>query len=298
MSGQVGDYEVLGELSDRGSMAVIYRAIRSPLGRPVALKQVDLRGGGELVERFVREARVAGSLNHPNIVAVLDVFEHDDAPYIAMEYVERGSLRPWVGALSRPQALGVLEGVLAGLAHAHDHGVVHRDVKPENVLVTAAGRVKLTDVGIARAYDKATLRLTGPGMTVGTPAYMAPEQALGQDVGPWTDLYATGIVAYELLLGRLPYDRRETPVATLLRHVYDPPRPPRELDPLFEPRLAQWLEEMLAKDPRDRPRDAREAWDQLEELALALHGPLWRRAAGIAEPEAGDAKVRAFLRVL
>src|SRR3954471_14495433 len=100
----VGAYEVLGELSERGGMAVVYRATQSRLGRQVALKQVDLRGGGELVERFVREARMAGSLNHPSIVTVLDFFEHDEVPYIAMEYLERGSLRPWIGALGRPQA--------------------------------------------------------------------------------------------------------------------------------------------------------------------------------------------------
>jgi serine/threonine protein kinase len=262
-------------------MAVVYVARQSRLGRRVALKQVDLRGGSDVVERFVREARTAGSLNHPNIVTVLDFFEHDDVPYIAMEYLERGSLRPWIGRLTRPQALGVLEGVLAGLAHAHDHGIVHRDIKPENILVTGSGRVKLADFGIARAYDKVTLRLTEPGMTVGTPAYMAPEQAMGQDVGPWTDLYAGGVVAYELLLGRLPYDESETPVAALLRHVSDPPRPPAEVDPDFDPRLAAWLGQMLAKDPRDRPRDARQAWDQLEEVVIALHGPLWPRAARI-----------------
>jgi uncharacterized RDD family membrane protein YckC len=284
----VGGYEVLGELSERGGMAVVYRAVQSRLGRRAALKQVDLRGGGDLVERFVREARMAGSLNHPNIVTVLDFFEHDDVPYIAMEYLERGSLRPCIGTLTRPQNFGVLEGVLAGLAHAHDEGIVHRDIKPENILVTTSGRVKLADFGIARAYDKVTLRLTGPGMTVGTPAYMAPEQALGQDVGPWTDLYATGVVAYELLLGRLPFDASDTPVAALLQHISDPPHPPRTVDPLIDPRLADWLEEMLAKDPRDRPRDARDAWDRLEDIALALHGPLWHRGAAIAEPVADD----------
>ena len=227
---------------------------------------------------------MAGSLNHPNIVTVLDFFEHDGVPHIAMEYLERGSLRASIGALTRPQALGVLEGVLAGLAHAHDEGIVHRDIKPENILVTTGGRVKLADFGIARAYDKVTQRLTGPGMTVGTPAYMAPEQAMGQDVGPWTDLYATGVVAYELLLEQMPFQDSDTPVAALLRHVSDPPRPPRDIDPLFDPRLADWLGRMLAKDPRDRPRDARDAWDQLEEIALALHGPLWHRGARIDPP--------------
>src|SRR4051812_7193679 len=134
----VGDYELLEELDERGGMAVVFAARQPRLGRKAALKRVDLRLGGDFAERFVREARLAGSLNHPNVVTVFDYFEHDGEPYIAMEFLERGSLRPWIGELALPQALGVLEGMLAGLDHAHAHGIVHRDIKPENILVTSS----------------------------------------------------------------------------------------------------------------------------------------------------------------
>ena len=206
-----GDYEIVDEIGERGGMAVVYVARQPRLDRDVALKQVDLRGGGELVERFVREAKLAGSLNHPNIVTVHDFFEHDGMPYIAMEYLHRGSLRPWVGSLSLQQSVGVIEGMLAGLSHAHGDGLVHRDIKPENILVTTTGGIKLADFGIARAFARVTGRLTKTGMTVGTPAYMAPEQALDRQLGPWTDLYSTGVVAYEMLLGRLPFEETDTP---------------------------------------------------------------------------------------
>ncbi len=274
----LGDYEVVEEL-ERGGMAMVYVARQPRLGRRAALKQVDLRGGEDLAERFVREARLAGSLNHPNVVTVFDFFEHDGIPYIAMEYLERGSLRPWMDELTLAQSLGVLEGMLAGLAHAHDHGIVHRDIKPENVLVTAAGAIKLADFGIAKAYAKLTHRLTKTGMTVGTPCYMAPEQALNLPIGPWTDLYATGIVAYEMLLRRLPFEGTDTPIAVLLQHVNDPVPPPRSLDPTLDPHIAAWIESMLAKDPEARPQGAHAAWEQLEEAAVRVVGPLWRRGA-------------------
>src|ERR1700750_2366467 len=181
MAGRVlGDYEITEPLADRGGMAVVYIAWQSRLGRRVALKEVDLRGGHDIVERFVREARLAGSLNHPNVVTVFDFFEAEGVPYIAMEYLERGSLRPFMTGMSRAQAFGVLEGMLAGLAHAHAQGIVHRDIKPENLLVTGGGQIKIADFGIARAFANVTSRLTHTGMTVGTPVYMAPEQAMNQ----------------------------------------------------------------------------------------------------------------------
>ena len=129
---------------------------------------------------------MAGSLSHPNIVTVHDYFEHDGTPYIAMEYVERGSLRPYVGQADLAQIGGVLEGLLAGLAHAEQHGIVHRDLKPENLMVTSDGRVKIADFGIAKATTQMQTGafLTATGTTVGTPTYMAPEQAMAQDIGP------------------------------------------------------------------------------------------------------------------
>jgi YVTN family beta-propeller protein len=279
----LGDYEVVGELEERGGMAVVFAAWQPRLGRKAALKQVDLRGGGALAERFVREARLAASLNHPNVVTVFDFFEHEDVPYIAMEYLERGSLRPWMLELTLAQSLGVLEGMLAGLAHAHGHGIVHRDIKPENILVTEAGAIKLADFGIARAYANVTQRLTKTGMTVGTPSYMAPEQAMNQPIGPWTDLYATGVVAYEMLLRRLPFQEAEIPVAILLQHINDPIPPPRELDPTLDADIATWLQRMLAKSPKQRPESAHAAWEQLEDAAVHVIGPLWRRDARLLE---------------
>src|SRR4051794_27726143 len=172
----IAGFELLEELRERGGMSVVYRAVQTRLGRTVALKRVDVRGGHDLVARFVREARLAGSLNHPNIVTVFDYFEHDGVPYIAMEYLKCGSLERQVGAIGPRQCVAVLHDILAGLAHAHAAGIVHRDIKPANLLVTAGGHVKIADFGIARAYDQLTTRLTGTGAPIGTPAYMAPEQ--------------------------------------------------------------------------------------------------------------------------
>src|SRR6516225_3195864 len=148
----VGRYEILREIG-RGGMAIVYVARQLNLERQVALKELSRlhSGSNEFAQRFLRESRLAGSLNHPNIVTVHKYFEHGGVPYIAMELVPRGSLRPYVKRLSLAQVGGVLEGILAALAHAETAGIVHRDLKPENVMVTADGRVKIADFGIARA---------------------------------------------------------------------------------------------------------------------------------------------------
>jgi serine/threonine protein kinase len=182
----------------------------------------------------------------------------------------------------------VLETTLAALGHAHAHGIVHRDVKPENILVGSAGAVKLADFGIARAYANASARLTESGMTVGTPIYMAPEQAMNADIGAWTDLYSLGVVAYELFLGRPPFAARDRPVDVLLQHVNDPPPPPRELDPELDAGVAAWLERMLAKAARERPTSAQAAWEELENAAVRLLGALWRRDARLLDPSLAE----------
>src|SRR5438034_638329 len=175
----VGRYEILREVG-RGGMAVVYLARQTDLDRHVALKELAAFHAADpaFAERFLRESRVAGSLSHPNIVTVHDYFEHEGVPYISMEYLQRGSLRPLVGELRLAHIVGVLEGLLAGLAHAAKRGIVHRDLKPENIMITGEGGVKIADFGIAKAYNKAarTQFLTATGTTVGTPAYMAPEQ--------------------------------------------------------------------------------------------------------------------------
>jgi serine/threonine protein kinase len=144
---------------------------------------------------------------------VHDYFEHDGTPYIAMEHVEQGSLRPHVGRMSLGQISGVLEGVLAALEAAEHHGVVHRDLKPENLMVTADGRIKIADFGIVKATTRMQTGafVTATGVTVGTPAYMAPEQAMAQDIGPWTDLYSVGCMAFEMFTGRVPFHDSDAP---------------------------------------------------------------------------------------
>ena len=206
----VGRYE-LYERIGRGGMAVVYRARQTHPRRSVALKELRALHDDDpaYAQRFLREADLAGALSHPNIVTVYDYFEHDGTPYIAMEYVEGGSLRPYLADVSVGQIIGVLEGLLAGLMHAERVGIVHRDLKPENVMVTADGHVKITDFGIAKATTQLQTAafLTATGITVGTPRYMAPEQAMAQAVGPWSDLYSVGCMTFEMLTGRGPFRR-------------------------------------------------------------------------------------------
>jgi serine/threonine protein kinase len=204
----------------RGGMATVYLARQSDLDRHVALKELKLdEAEPQLARRFLREARLAGSLSHPNIVTVYDYLELDGTPYIAMEYLPRGSLRPHVGRMSLAQVGGALGGVLSGLAYAGERGIVHRDLKAENILVTGDGRVKIADFGIAKAA-RATNNGTTPttsGATLGTPRYMAPERALGLEVGPESDLYSLGVIAFELMVGRTPFHDTEAPMAILMR---------------------------------------------------------------------------------
>ena len=281
----VGRYEILREVG-RGGMAMVYLARQTDLDRFVALKELAAFHASDaaFAQRFLRESRVAGSLSHPNIVTVHDYFEHDGTPYIAMEYVERGSLRPYVGQMSLEQIAGVLEGLLAGLAHAEQHGIVHRDLKPENLMVTVDGRVKIADFGIAKATNQMQTGafLTATGTTVGTPTYMAPEQAMAQDIGPWTDLYSVGCMAFEMFTGRVPFHDSDAPMAILLRHVNEPIAPVKSIDPAVDQGVSDWVEALLVKDPKQRTQSAVEAWDEFEEIVIGLQGPRWRRAARLS----------------
>jgi serine/threonine protein kinase len=282
----VGRYKIVSQIG-RGGMAVVYLARQRDLDRLVALKELSAfhAGSKEFSERFLRESRLAGSLTHPNIVTVHEYFEESGIPYIAMEYVPRGSLRPWVGKLTLPQLVGVLEGILAGLAHAEPTGIVHRDMKPENIMIDADGRVKIADFGIAKATQGAGTAgfMTATGMTVGTPTYMAPEQAMAQQIGPWTDLYSVGVMAHEQIVGRAPFQETEAPMVILMRHVNERIPSVSELKPRVDPALSDWVDRLLVKDPADRTSHAAQAWDELEEIVINIVGPRWRREARLAD---------------
>ncbi|MDX6553062.1 MAG: eukaryotic-like serine/threonine-protein kinase [Gaiellales bacterium] len=271
-------------------MAVVYMARQLDLDRYVALKELALlpTGTAALAGRFLREARLAGSLSHPNIVTVHEYFEHGGVPYIAMEYLERGSLRRYINRLSLGHMGGVLEGVLAGLDHASKRQIVHRDIKPENVMINADGRAKIADFGIATATNvvRSAASMTAPGTAVGTPNYMAPEQATARGVGPTTDIYAVGIMAFEMIVGRPPFSDTDDPIGVLTRQVMEPIPPVATLRPGVDPGISEWIERLTAKDPGRRP-NAAAAWDELEERLISLLGPRWRRQSRLGAGNEG-----------
>ena len=272
-------YDVIRELG-RGGMAVVHLARQRDLGRLAALKELAGLNADDpsFAERFLRESRVAGSLNHESIVTVYEYFEDGGTPFIAMELMEGGSLRPLIGELSLPQTARVLEDLLAAVAFAGNAGIVHRDLKPENALITKGGRVKVADFGIAKAALSGQKGLTSEGMTVGTPEYMSPEQAMAKEVSTTSDLYAVGCMTYEMLTGRLPFNEGSQ-AALLMKQVTEPVPDVREVDPLIPESVALWVQRMTEKDPDDRFPDASAAWEAFEEALLEHVGPLWRRDA-------------------
>src|SRR3954454_1519260 len=290
----IGRYELLRPIG-RGGMAVVHLARQIDLQRFVALKELRALHDDDpsYARRSLREARLAGSVSDPNVVTVYEHLEHDGTPYLAMEYLARGSLRLYVEGMNLTQVSGVLEGILAGLAGAERHGIVHRDLKPENVMVTDDGRVKIADFGIAKATTQMGTGAfkTATGMTIGTPAYMAPEQAMARDIGPWTDLYSVGCMAFELFTGRLPFADVDEPLAILMNHVNGAILPVNSIVPGVDDRIADWVERLLVKDPHQRTASAAEAWEEFEEITISMLGPRWRRDARLPERQADGTPV-------
>ena len=255
-----GRYE-LTHLIARGGMAQVYRAMDRQLERPVALKVLfpELSVDRTFVERFRREAQAAANLSHPNIVPVFDWGEDDGSYFIVMEYVQG---RPLSAVLRDPQRLSPRQiatigaGVAAALAFAHRHGVVHRDVKPGNILITPDGDVKVTDFGIARAMNTEE-SLTQTGAVMGTAAYFSPEQAEGKGVDSRSDIYSLGVVLYEMAVGRPPFTG-DSPVAVASKHVRDQPVLPRQANPTVPPALEAVIMKAMAKNPDDRYGSAEE----------------------------------------
>ena len=255
MSAQIvgGRYRVERALG-HGGMATVHLARDDRLGRDVAIKRLSEAMSGDEIfrERFMREARTAAGLSHPNIVAVFDVGEEDGTPFIVMEWVEGGTLAELLaqnGPLDPDRAVDLVLQACAGLEHAHEAGLVHRDIKPQNLLVRADDTLKIVDFGIARPVDGTQLTLAGT--ILGTAAYLAPEQALGERVTPAADLYSLGAVTYELLSGRPPYTFES--LAELAVKQREGPPPP--IDGVSQ-ELQDVVRRCLAPDPADRPVSA------------------------------------------
>jgi len=262
-----GRYKVVRKLG-AGGMANVYLAEDQELGRRVAIKILNDRHANDeqFVERFRREAKNAAALSHPNIVSIYDRGEAEGTYYIAMEYLDGRSLKELIlsrGAAPLNVTIEYARQILSALRFAHRHGIVHRDIKPHNVLVDAEGRVKVTDFGIARA---GTSQMTEAGSIVGTAQYLSPEQARGTTVDQRSDLYSLGIMLYELLTGTLPFNG-DTPVEIAMKHLSQTPVPPSQLRPELPHDVDLVLTRALAKDPDDRYQSAEEMDADLERLA-------------------------------
>src|SRR5690242_13216271 len=258
-------YEIGGVLG-RGGMAEVHRGRDLRLGREVAVKVLrsDLARDPSFQVRFRREAQAAASLNHPAIVAVYDTGEDRTTsgatPYIVMEYVEGETLRDVIrreGHLSPERAMSLAADICGALDFSHRNGIVHRDVKPGNVMITPQGAVKVMDFGIARAVSDSAATMTSTAAVIGTAQYLSPEQARGEGVDARSDVYAAGCVLYELITGEPPFTG-DSPVAVAYQHVREDPKAPSSVNPAVSPTVDAIVLKALAKGPANRYQSAAE----------------------------------------
>lgn len=268
----IGRYHILEQLGE-GGMAAVYKAYDTRLEREVAVKFLRTELFGEAVleqlyRRFEREAKALARLSHFHIVKIYDYGEYENTPYLVMEYIPGGTLKSRMGKpVPWREAVGLLLPVARAIEYAHQHGVLHRDIKPSNILITESGEPLLTDFGIAKILESGeTQAITRTGVGIGTPEYMAPEQGLAQPVDYRTDVYALGIVLYEMLTGRKPYTA-DTPTAVLIKQIHDPLPNPREFAPELPVEVERVLLKALAKQPEFR-------YPSMSEMVKALEGLL------------------------
>jgi serine/threonine protein kinase len=266
----IADRYELSTLIGQGGMGQVWTAYDQRLDRRVAVKllrpdKVAGQEADELRRRFVRECRVTAQVDHPGLVTVHDAGTTGDELFLVMQYVDGADLSdhlaehdpyPWQWAVA------VAAQLCAVLCAVHAVPIVHRDLKPRNVMVKQDGTVTVLDLGVASVMDTDTTRLTHTGSPIGSPAYMAPEQAMGGAVGPYTDLYALGVLLHELLSGDVPFSG-STALGVLHRHLYEPPLPVRRLRPEVPPALEDLVLRLLSKDPQHRPASAQETYEQL-----------------------------------
>ena len=280
----LGRYQIIEQLGE-GGMATVYKGFDTTLHRNVAIKVIkaEMTGDINFRKRFEREARALAQLSHPHIVHINDYGDQGGMAFLVMDYLSGGTLKQKMGRpMPYQEAARLIIPIAQALGYAHQHKIIHRDVKPANVLMNESGIPMLTDFGIAKMFEATseTLDLTSSGMGVGTPAYMAPEQA-GGHFDHRADIYSLGIVFYELVTGRRPYDA-DTPLATLMKHATDPLPPPRNFVPSLPDAVEQVIYKALAKNPNDRFQNMEEFAHQLEMLQF---GNLQTTFARIAPPE-------------
>jgi serine/threonine protein kinase len=280
----IGKYRVKGELG-RGGMGAVYLAEQPGLGREVAIKELIQSAATDptALKRFLQEAQVMARTSHPNLVQVHDLELSGTANYIVLEFIRGKSLRDWLnrGPIPPPQVFAVMHGVLQALDYAHKHAIVHRDMKPENVLLSDDGMVKVADFGIARLTDDTGVggTATKTGTTVGTPQYMSPEQVASSKVDGRSDLYSAGIMFYELVAGEPPFTASESdgPFTLMAKHVQAPPKPPSLHRPGLDAGLEEAILKSISKRPEDRFQTGQEFDDVISRLADRLF-PGWQRS--------------------
>src|SRR5213592_815816 len=278
----IGKYRVKGELG-RGGMGAVYLAEQPGLGREVAIKELLQTADPVALRRFLQEAQVMARTSHPNLVQVHDMELMGNVNYLVLEFVRGRSLRDWMNqtALPPPQVFAVMHGVLQALDYAHRHAVVHRDMKPENVLISDEGMVKVADFGIARLTDDSGVggTATKTGTTVGTPQYMSPEQVSSSKVDGRSDLYSAGIMFYELVVGQPPFTASDAdgPFTLMAKHVQAPPKPPSVFRPGLNAELEQVILKSLSKRPEDRYQNGQEFDEAMSRVADQMC-PGWQRS--------------------
>ena len=287
---ELGPYQ-LRDVIGRGGTAVVYQAYQPALDRFVAVKVLQPTHDPQFIMRFKREARAIAQLQHPNILPIYDYGEQGGLLYLVLQYVEHGvTLANLLGhPLAPAPALRLMGHILDALDYAHRRGVVHRDIKPANILMPSPHWPMLADFGIAKLLSESQ-PLTTSGLIIGTAAYMAPEQAEShQPIDARTDLYSAGVVLYEMLTGQVPFEA-DTPIAVLTKHVYEPPPPPRNLNPALPPTVEAVLLQALAKDPADRYQSAAEMAAAITQAAAQAE----REGARSRLAELYQASVQAF----
>ena len=293
-----GRYEVLGR-AGAGGMAEVYRARDELLGREVALKVLSERFAHDrsFVERFRREAQSAANLSHPNIVSLYDYGSDDGAYFIVMEYIDGQSLSEVIASeapLMPERAADIASDVAGALQRAHTAGLVHRDIKPGNIMITSSGQTKVTDFGIARALGHGEQTMTQTGMVIGTASYLSPEQAQGNPVDARSDVYSLGCVLYEMLTGRVPF-AGDTPLSIAYKHVREEAQPPSRLNPDVPSELDSIALKALAKNPDNRYDSAAEMQEDLQRFLSGqrvLATPLLNEATTVAGAVGGTEVLR------